>query len=88
MNLPDALGQAPTSREELNPLSICSLLCGEQGRRVGRAGRRPKLDGFWVHRMLQAGPPKSHRERLPQRGTAIPSQPVQLARLVASGRAP
>jgi hypothetical protein len=31
MNLPDALGQAPTSREELNPLSICSLLCGEQG---------------------------------------------------------
>jgi hypothetical protein len=63
MNLPDALGQAPTSREELNPLSICSLLCGEQGTRVGRAGRTPKLDGFWVHRMLQAGPPKSHREK-------------------------
>jgi hypothetical protein len=31
MNLPDALGQAPTSREELNSLSTRSLLCGEHG---------------------------------------------------------
>ena len=56
MNLHDALGQAPTSREELNSLSICSLLCGEQGEGPAEPVARQNWTGFWVHRMLQAGP--------------------------------
>src|SRR5205823_11259595 len=81
------LGQAPTSREELNPLLTCCLRCSEQGEE-SQSRSHDKIGRFLgtsnaASRILRNPFEKDFHDMEPP---FLHSQ--RLARFVASGRAP